>query len=241
VPTIVAVLFLVLFTALGFWQLDRSGEKRELVQRHLQRAHLPPLDLTSRWINEQPATGELGGLRYRPVRLRGRFDASRQYLLDNRTHEGVAGYYVYTPLTLSPGGRGVLVNRGWIATGASREQLPEVGVPSQVTAITGHLSPAPRPGPLLGPDGYGATAWPRVVQKVDLAVMEEQLGKTLFPLVVRLAPDSRHGYIRDWQAHYGISPERHQGYAVQWFALATALVLLYAWLTVKRAPGEAPP
>ncbi len=33
-------------------------------------------------------------------------------------------------------------------------------------------------------------------------------------------------------------PERHLGYAVQWFALAVALVGLCVWVAVKRVQEE---
>ncbi len=68
--------------------------------------------------------------------------------------------------------------------------------------------------------------------------MQAQLGAPLLPFVLRLSPHSEHGYVREWQTRTGLSPERHVGYAVQWFALAVALVVLCIWVAVRRAPED---
>jgi cytochrome oxidase assembly protein ShyY1 len=91
---------------------------------------------------------------------------------------------------------------------------------------------------MLGASGYDDEGWPRVVQHVDLARIQEQLGVPLLPFVLRLSPASDHGYERDWPVRAGLTLERHVGYAVQWFALAAALVGLCVWVAVKRAPQE---
>jgi surfeit locus 1 family protein len=96
----------------------------------------------------------------------------------------------------------------------------------------------PAPGLLLGATGYDDAGWPRVVQWLDLDCIQEQLGKPLLPFVLRLAPQADFGYARDWQVRAGLTAERHVGYAVQWFALAVALVALSLWVAVKRIPEE---
>ena len=54
--------------------------------------------------------------------------SSMQVLLDNMpSATGVAGYRVLTPWRLEAG-QWLLVDRGWIAMGATREQLPDVRV-----------------------------------------------------------------------------------------------------------------
>ena len=50
----------------------------------------------------------------------------RTILLDNKVHGGTAGYYVLTPIRLADGGAIVVVNRGWIAQGASRTLRPPI-------------------------------------------------------------------------------------------------------------------
>ena len=51
--------------------------------------------------------------RFTRVRVHGEFDAARQFLLDNISHEGAPGYEVLTLLRLADGSH-LLVNRGWL-------------------------------------------------------------------------------------------------------------------------------
>src|SRR3990170_3607683 len=60
------------------------------------------------------------------ISVRGEFLPERTVLLDNKLRRGRPGYEVVTPLRLA-GAREmhVLVNRGWIAAGARRDEIPE--------------------------------------------------------------------------------------------------------------------
>ncbi len=141
-----------------------------------------------------------------------------------------------TPLLLQGIDVHLLVNRGWLPVGPDRGQLPDLAVSEQTLTEVGLIVATPASGLVLGSSGYDEDGWPRVVQQVDLARIEEQLGAPLLPFVLRLSPNSEHGYVREWQIRPGLSPERHVGYAVQWFALALALVALCMWAAVRRVP-----
>src|SRR5574339_245690 len=56
--------------------------------------------------------------------------------LDNKLNHGRVGYEVITPLKLRDGSN-VLVNRGWIAAGTTRDALPEVRTPAGEVRIEG--------------------------------------------------------------------------------------------------------
>ena len=63
------------------------------------------------------------------------------------------------------------------------------------------------------------------------------LGYPLRPSLILLEPEAPGGYRRDWQPRFGgFGPERHRGYAVQWFALAATLVILYLAAHARRSP-----
>ena len=72
--------------------------------------------------------------RYRPVIAAGTFDAARQILIDNKMQDGRAGYHVVTPLDARDG-RAVLVDRGWVAAGATRAQLPAAAPPAGTVSV----------------------------------------------------------------------------------------------------------
>ena len=208
-----------LLVRLGSWQLQRANYKDALTAQAGENAtHAPslPHELT-----ELPRTESW---HFRPVRVVGRFDPERQYLLDNRTFDGRAGYHVLSVFNYAD--QHLLVNRGWLPVGADRRVLPDVSVDAQEVSLTGRLAAPPGSGLLLGDSGYEHGAWPKVVQRVELQTMAAQLGFPLLSAVLLLDPQHRACFRCRWAAARGISAQRHRGYALQWFALAAALIVL---------------
>lgn len=231
-PTLVALGVVVLLSALGSWQLERAQQKQALGNTFERRLQDDPVRLDT-------ATAEPDSLRYRRVKAAGVYDAGHQFLLDNRTRRGVAGYHVLTPLRLGASDAAVLVNRGWVPLGASREQLPAIPAPAGSVRIRG-LVAVPGADPfLLGPAGYDADGWPRVVQAIDVPAMERALGYRLRPYIVRLDAGVPGGFVREWRPYVGFGPERHQAYAVQWFALAAAVVVIYVVVAMRGRRRQA--
>lgn len=224
-PTLAAIPLLAMLVALGLWQLDRAAEKRGLLTEFAERnAGIPePLVLPT----EVPLDWQ-----YRKVRVSGRLDGTRQFLLDNQVSEGRAGYHVLTPLRMVNETRAVLINRGWVAQGVDRSQRPNVSVTAGLVTLDGYIY-VPEKGYTLGGLDDGETGWPRVIQYLDFGEMEDRFGGNLAGMTVRLDEASDHGYLRDWQI-VTFSPERHLGYAVQWFALALTLVVIYFVVNLRR-------
>ncbi len=233
-PAVAALLMLALLVSAGFWQLRRAEVKRAIVVEQAYRGDKEPLIMEP----GVAATATLEGLRHRRASAAGHYRNDFQYLLDNRTHKQVAGYHVLTPFRIQGGDAHLLVNRGWLPVGPDRGRLPDVSVGEQTLLEQGIIVAPPASGLTLGATGYDDEGWPRVVQNIDFTRIQEQLGAPLLPFVLRLSPASEHGYVRDWRARTGLTPERHVGYAVQWFALAVALVGLCIWAAVERAPEE---
>jgi surfeit locus 1 family protein len=112
---------------------------------------------------------------------------------------------------------------------------PDVRVGGERRALSGRLDEWPRAGIKLA---AGAEAgWPRRVSFPSLAELEGALGRGLYPKLLLMDPAVADGFVRDWQPS-GMAPERHVGYAVQWYALA--LTLLVIWVVVNLRPGDAP-
>ena len=225
VPVLAGVVMLAILLRLGFWQLERAAYKEELGAIS-QANDSAPAEAPDRLL----ALGAVQRWRFRQARADGALQVRRQYLLDNRTHRGRAGYHVLALLPGTPAG--ILVNRGWVPVGPDRSKLPDLAVPESLAPLTGRLVPPPSPGVLLGPTGHDSASWPRVVQVVDLELMEQALGTDLLPAVLLLDPDQPACYVCDWSPVPGISAERHRGYALQWFALAAALVVIAVVVSV---------
>src|SRR6187401_2580274 len=96
-------------TLLGVWQLDRADQKIALQTSLEARSGEPALDGPS--LARSPLAAE--AQHHRRVSLRGRWLAERTVFLDNRQMDGKVGFFVVTPLALTPGSGVVLVQRGW--------------------------------------------------------------------------------------------------------------------------------
>lgn len=227
--TLATLLLLPVLLALGFWQLDRARQKAELQAAFAERSKQPPMPLA-----EVDAADPANC--YRRVIVSGQYDGAHQVLLDNQVRAGQPGYHVLTPLRLADGGA-ILVNRGWIALGESRQALPDLAAPTEAVTVSGWLGQPANPGLRLG-DATGADRhWPRVAPYVDYERLAAILGYPLHPALILLESEASHGYERDWQPRFGgFGPERHHGYAAQWFALAAALVILYLAAHTRRSP-----
>lgn len=230
-PTVVTLVLLALLVTLGFWQLSRAEQKRELLAAYGDL----PLDAPVR-LNEDFRLGP--DWRFRRAQVRGRFDAEHQFLLDNRVHQGRVGYFVLTPLRLAQSDHAILVNRGWVPQGATREDLPALPLPDAAAPVTlaGLIDFPPEHVFMLGEGEGRDPGWPKVLQRVRLPVQAEQLGVPLLPALLLLDPADPAGFVRDWHPVV-FGPERHVGYAVQWFALALVLAMLYLWVNIERPDG----
>ena len=232
IPTLATVPMLGLLLWLGMWQLERAESKQVLIDAKASFAGRAPANVTSLARDSKP-------LRHQRMSATGRYIQSRQFLLDNRTRNGQAGYYVMTPLELGDGTI-LIVSRGWVPTGFDRTKLPDIAIAqNEVNATaTGHVHHPAEEQLLLGPAGYAQSDWPRVVQRVEFASMADALTRIVRPFTLRLDQQATHGYQRQWPTHYGITPDRHQAYSFQWFSLAAALLTIYFVVNTRKVTSQ---
>jgi surfeit locus 1 family protein len=218
--TAFVAVMLPLVVTLGFWQLQRGEEKRGYETRYYDRVGMLP--------TAPPA--ELEDAAFLRFRLHGSYLAGRTYLVDNRVRDGRPGYWVVTPLVAADGRRW-LVNRGFVAAPALRAELPEIITPQGPVTLVGVVWPDTGQLPLLADDPW-ASSWPRRIQRLDvprLAAVENAE-----PVEVRLEPGAPGVYAAA-PVDADFAPERHDGYAVQWFALGAALVICYLLFGLRRS------
>ncbi|WP_435606927.1 SURF1 family protein [Pseudomonas knackmussii] len=221
-PTLVVLALLPLLVALGCWQLSRAAEKRVMLAAFEARREAAPIPAARLQGQSDPA--------YVRVRLQGRFDAQHSLLLDNRTRDGAAGVELLQPFYDKPSGLWLLVNRGWLPW-TNRRTAPAFDTPTGDQLLDAWTYVAP-PGGLQLADRQ-SQAWPRLITRVDPASVWQAVGRNGLPLELRLEPGDA-AFDTNWPV-VAVSPERHTGYAVQWFAMATALLALYLYLGIRRA------
>lgn len=223
--SLLALAAFVGFTSLGRWQWERGNARDTQWKQFAQGTEHAPV-LGSLGLAEIP--------RFQRVTVMGQLDSLHQFLLDNRVHAGRAGYEVLTPLDL-PDGRTLLVNRGWVPSSGHRDLLPDVSVTAAGQAqLVGRIDELPSRGLEQGraaPELLGH--WPKVTSFPTTMELSAALGRKLEPRVILLDARAPNGYVREWQPP-GLSPSRHWGYAVQWWCMATAVLVLWALLSWKK-------
>lgn len=213
--TLLCLLTLPVLLMLGLWQLDRAEQKQRQEAQVTETRARTPAQLTQ---NKAPDLRE-----HRRLILSGRYLTERNWLLDNRHRDGQVGYEVITPFELEDGSV-VLVNRGWVAAGARRTERPDPEAPEGAATLFAEWI-EPSDHPLL--DGQNTEeGWPKVILAIELAAMAEQLGQPLMERYARLEAGSRGALVTDWP-DTDVSATKHTAYAVQWFAMALALVLWF--------------
>jgi surfeit locus 1 family protein len=223
--TLLTIALCLLFIRLGAWQWDR-GVRRQAEWDAFARGADAPVML---------GTQSLRSLaRFKRISVPGTFDAGRQFLLDNRSHGGLPGYEVLTPLKLSDG-RILLVDRGWVAFTGSRARLPVITIQhTSPVLLTGRLDNLPVGGLALGHAApAGDALWPKVTSFPTLAELSTALGQPVEPWMLLLDSAAPEGYVRDWQPP-GLSPLRHWSYAIQWWGFAVTLVIIWGIMSARR-------
>lgn len=234
-PTLAMLPLLALLLWLGHWQWTRAGEKQALLDTWAARDAARPVPLPA-------ASGATVNARYLRVVVDGRFIAGQQILLDNLTHDGRAGYHVLTPLATTDG-RVVMVDRGWVPLpGNARDRLPAVAVGGDPRTVVGRLEGFRRSGwaPAASPPEPVRDGQPLVMNYPDAAAVSAAIGRPVYPSVLRLDPGAPDALVVEQGPALDFGPERHLGYAIQWWALALTLVLLWTWTALKPSRGNAP-
>ena len=233
IPTLAAVIVTALTLSLGNWQLRRADEKTQMAQVRDAAARAAPLTIGSETANAQL-------LDNKRVIATGVFELERSVFIDNRTHNGRAGFHVVTPLRIDATTR-IAVLRGWVPRNIQdRNQLPTLKPIDGPVSITGlaqislgkvfdltqlkSADPAQMPVP---------NSSQRIWQQFAVESYAKWLGGSavMQPVLIRQLVNTDDGLIRDWPQPAN-DVNKHLGYAFQWFGLSALTVFLwcfYAW------------
>lgn len=226
------------FALAGRWQLARMHEKEALLAdaaSALTRTSAQPLLLASdpkRARNYDWASG------------RGRV-LNVTLWLDNQQRGGVVGIRMYCVLLPDLGAQALLLDAGWRPMAGDRA-LPEFGCPAHGDqTVRGLLAPPPSEGLQHGAAlaAAGEDRW--LAARMDLGAIAAalKLPTGIAPRVLRLDPRRQAGddgvMVAPNERDLTIlpntmPPQRHLGYAVQWFGLALTVLIVALVLTIRR-------
>jgi surfeit locus 1 family protein len=130
----------------------------------------------------------------------------------------------------------VLVNRGWIAAGSSREILPRVDTPGEEVTVTGVVELPLKPRFTLEDEPIAGGAWPPVWNYLDYERFRRAVPYPVQPVVVLQDADNPFGYARQWSKKnfFRYKSYINVGYAVQWFSFAVMLIVYVAIKSTRR-------
>lgn len=215
---------------LGFWQIERAFEKEQRQERIHALSQRDALTLAQ----VKALEGLHDGINDLPIKLTGYFDAEKVFLLDNQPNKGRLGYRVYQ--IIESNGDTILVNLGWVQGSIDRNVLPEITPVTGQHTISGHIREI-EVGIQLQAQNLTDATWPLRVQQIELDKFSALINKKLLPFVVYLDTKETLGYKKNWQPIV-MPPEKHRGYAFQWFSLALAWISLMIWAAIKMAKHE---
>jgi len=215
-PPLAALCAVAVFVAAGNWQRGRMHQK-EVLGAALDVAQAAPV------VPFPAAAADWSAWRFRGVEARGTFDAARQFLVDNKVHRGRAGYHVVTPLRLADGGA-VLVDRGWIAAGATRLDVPVVPVPAGEVVVRGRVHIPATDYVELARSVPERGVW----QNLDPARFTQATGLAVPPVVIEAIGGAGDGLAREWPRPDS-GANKHRMYMLQWYAFAAIVAGLWAW------------
>ena len=222
-PGLAALLAVALTISLGNWQSGRAAEKLALAQALADGAKQAVLVVPPRPV-------ETRGFEFSRVSVSGEYAPKHTVLLDNKILRGTVGYQVLTPLRISGSDLYVLVNRGWVASGVRRDVTPLIqSPPAGIQSVEGvALVPTTRILELSSNTEEG-----QVWQNLVLSRYEKWSGLRLQPFVLQQESAASDGLLRVWdRPDTGV--DKHRGYALQWYSLATLIVILYVFHSFKR-------
>lgn len=184
---------------LGFWQLDRLGQRRARNADTAAQLARPPIEVASEWVAPETVP-------HRRLIATGVYDYARERVRPVRAWEGEPGVAIITPLRL-PDGSAVLVDRGWApSVDGLHVTLRDYREMDTVT-VTG-----------LG------ILMPRSPSDLNPAQLADSSPYPLRPFGIQQLPSDAPTMLRRWPAPV-LDDGPHVGYAIQWFSFATIVLV----------------
>lgn len=219
---LLTLFFVLFFCRLGFWQIERAHEKEDMLAAQTHFVAQPPVV----W-----DIGQALPKQYQQLIVQGHY-LDKVFLLDNQHHQHQFGYDVLSPLILSDG-TVLIVDRGWIPGDKMRQSFPRILTPKSDIKIQGSAYVPSEQQWLLGPAWEEKDKNITILELLNTRIVSQILQKKVCPFIIRLNEHEAHGFVRQW-AIVSMPPQRHLAYAVQWFAMAGVILILFVALNLKK-------
>ena len=203
--------FIIIFIALGSWQIVRLNWKLELINQIETSLKNEPINLTN--TNHK---------NYLKIKTEGLIDYDKQIYLYNLNENGEPGFEVVNPLTTK--NENYLLNRGWIPLDKKNNKFTNKVDESNIIGILKKQTKANMFKPkndIL--DNYWFT--------LDRDDIFNFTGKKFSPYIIYI---SNKNELPKPKMITGNISNNHKKYAITWFSLAVSILLIYLYFRKKN-------
>ncbi len=224
---VVAAVF-VSFVLLGFWQLKRLDERRDLNHDLISRSEAPPLTAA------EVSALDPDSARFRRVAATGRYRLDQQVRVGNQSLQGQPGEWILVPFEVDDG-TVIAVSRGFVP----RAQVAVIDsyAPAADTVTLDALAFPTADGGRVADEAAGPTG--PEISRIDLAAAGQAIGADLGSVYLQVVSESP----RDGDLPFAVPPPElgegpHLSYAVQWYLFASMGLVAYGLVLRKVARAD---
>jgi surfeit locus 1 family protein len=225
-PTVSALAIVLLCLGLGFWQVQRLHWKEGLIAARAAAVAAPAIPVPQ-------SAADARGMEFRHVTADGTFLNDKEILLGATSEDGANGYWIVTPLRQADG-RIIFVNRGFVPAELRDRTKLLAGEPEGAVHVEGllRLPPAGRPNWFVPDNRPGLNYW----FWVDLPAMAaaDKLANVAPFYIDADATPNPGGWPKGGVTRLEL-PNNHLQYAITWFSLAVAMLVIYVLSQRRRA------
>ena len=234
-PTLAALVAMLLTLYLATWQQGRAAEKRTLQAEYAARTQALPMVLSA----GLEKTERPQDYRYRLAVAKGEWQLENQLFIDNKINDsGVVGYHVITPLKITNSNSAILVNRGWIARSASYPTPPVVFAATGEIEVHGQLTIPSKRFLELTTNTTQGNVW----QNITIERYQQATKKNVLPwmlLASKTSPPNAGLASESERPDAGV--EKHVEYMLTWYSLALTVFGLWLGLNLHLKRAEFDP
>jgi surfeit locus 1 family protein len=209
--SVFVIFFILVFIALGAWQIVRLNWKNNLILEIENSLKNPPTELLQSNIEN-----------YLKIETSGSIDFEKQIYLYNLNEQGVPGFEVINPILINS--KDFLINRGWIPF--EKKNTEEIDVFDEKN-ITGTLKLQGRKN-IFKPDNDIKENYWFSLNRDDISKFT---GKEFSKYLIYLGEN--YEFPKPKKITANIS-NNHKKYAITWFSLAISILLLYLYFRKKN-------
>ena len=209
--SVFVIFFILVFVALGSWQIVRLNWKNNLILEIENSLKNPPVELTNSNVEN-----------YLKIKTSGSIDLEKQIYLYNLNDTGTPGFEVINPILIND--TNYLINRGWIPFEKKNSQ--EINIFDE-NDIIGTLKLQGRKNIFKPDNDLEENYWFSLNREDILKFTGKEFSKYIIYL------NGNYQVPKPKKITANIS-NNHQKYALTWFSLAISILLLYLYFRKKN-------